>query len=109
MKIIRRYITVHLLWVTMLALFLLVALFSFFTLIDELGEAGKGSYGIPQILLYVILTVPRAAYELFPIAAVIGSMVVLGIMAQNSELDVIRTSGGDRPNAAVSMRRQSRS
>lgn len=105
MKIIRRYITVHLLWVTMLALFLLVALFSFFTLIDELGEAGKGSYGIPQVLLYVILTVPRAAYELFPIAAVIGSMVVLGIMAQNSELDVIRTSGVSRFGLAMLLAR----
>jgi lipopolysaccharide export system permease protein len=82
-----------------------VALLSFFTLIDELGEAGKGSYGIPQVLLYVILTVPRAAYELFPIAAVIGSMVVLGIMAQNSELDVIRTSGVSRFGLAMLLAR----
>ena len=105
MKIIRRYITVHLLWVTMLALFVLVALFSFFTLIDELGEAGKGSYDIPQVLLYVILTMPRMAYELFPIAAVIGSMAVLGIMAQNSELDVIRISGVSRFGLAMLLAR----
>lgn len=93
MKIIQRYITVDLVKATFLALFILVALFSFFSLIDQLEEAGKGHYGVPQVLLYVLLTTPKLAYELFPIAAVIGSMTVLGILAQNSELDIIRTSG----------------
>jgi len=96
MKILRRYVTVHLAWVTLLALFALVSLFSFFQLIDELGEVGKGTYGVPQALLYILLSVPGLAWELFPIAAVIGSMTVLGIMARNCELDVIRTSGVSR-------------
>lgn len=105
MKILRRYISAHLLRVSLLALAVLVALFSFFTLIDELGEAGKGSYGIPQVLLYVLLTMPRMAYELLPIAAVIGAMAVLGIMAQNSELDVIRSSGVSRRGLALLLAR----
>jgi lipopolysaccharide export system permease protein len=103
MRIIRRYITVHLVWMTFIALAVLMALFSFFSLINELGKTGVGSYGIPQALLYVLLTMPRTAYELFPIAAVVGSMAVLGIMAQNSELDVIRTSGVSRFDLAVVM------
>ncbi|MEX2524606.1 MAG: LPS export ABC transporter permease LptG [Gammaproteobacteria bacterium] len=105
MKILRRYITVHLAWVTLLALFALVALFSFFELIDELGDVGKGTYGIPQVLLYIFLSMPRLAYELFPIAAVIGAMTVLGVMARNSELDVIRTSGVSRLKLAGLMAR----
>jgi len=80
-------------WSTLLALFVLISLFSFFTLIDQLGDTGRGKYGVLQAITYVLLTVPKLAYELFPIAAVIGSMTVLGILAQNSELDVIRTSG----------------
>ncbi|MEX2353536.1 MAG: LPS export ABC transporter permease LptG, partial [Gammaproteobacteria bacterium] len=80
-------------WTSLLALFILIALFSFFTLIDELKDTGRGNYGVAEAVLYVILTVPRLAYELFPIAAVIGSMSVLGIMVRNHELDVIRTSG----------------
>ncbi len=100
MKILLRYITVHLARVTLLALFALVALFSFFELIDELGDVGKGTYGIPQAGLYIVLSMPRLAYELFPIAAVIGSMTVLGIMARDSELDVIRTSGVSRLSLA---------
>lgn len=93
MKIIQRYFTLSLIWTTLLALSILVALFSFFSLIDQLEETGKGSYGVIQALTYVLLTTPRLAYELFPIAAVIGSMSSLGIMAQHSELAVIRTSG----------------
>lgn len=105
MKIIRHYITVHLVWMTFIALAVLMALFSFFTLIDELGKTGVGSYGVPQALLYVLFTMPRIAYELFPVAAVVGSMTVLGIMARNSELDVIRTSGVSRFGLAVVLAR----
>lgn len=105
MKILRRYITIHLAWVTLLALFALVALFSFFELIDELGDVGKGTYGVPQVLLYILLSMPKLAWELFPIAAVIGGMTVLGVMARNSELDVIRTSGVSRMKLAGLMAR----
>jgi len=93
MKIIQRYFTVNLIWTSMLALSVLVALFAFFSLLDQLEDTGKGSYDVMDAVSYVLLTTPRLAYELFPIAAVIGSMAALGSMAQNSELAVIRTAG----------------
>jgi len=96
MKIIHRYIGVNLVTLTFVALFALVALFSFFSIIDQLEETGRGSYGVSKALLYVLLTTPRLAYELFPIAAVVGSMTALGILAQSSELAIIRTSGISR-------------
>ena len=88
MRIIQRYFTVTLVSTSLIALCVLVALFCFFSLIDQLEETGKGNYGVGQAVLYVILTIPRLSYELFPIAAVIGSMAALGMMAQNSELAV---------------------
>jgi lipopolysaccharide export system permease protein len=93
MRIIQRYIATHLIWTTTLALFVLTALFTFFSLIDQLEETGRGNYGVLQAVTYVLLTIPRLMYELFPIAAVIGAMATLGILAQHSELAVIRTSG----------------
>jgi len=93
MKILQRYFTVSLLWTSMIALSMLVALFCFFSLIDQLEDTGKGSYGVSQAVTYVLLTMPRLAHELFPIAAVIGSMAALGMMAQHNELAVMRTSG----------------
>ena len=105
MKIIERYIGVNLVTLTLVALFALVALFSFFAIIDQLEETGRGHYGVTQALFYVFLTTPRLAYELFPIAAVIGSMTSLGMLAQTSELAIIRTSGVSRVMLARSLLR----
>jgi lipopolysaccharide export system permease protein len=93
MKILDRYIAVTLIKVTLLVLFSLVLLFSFFALVDQLDSTGRGNYGVLQALYYVFLTVPRLSFELFPIAAVIGSMTTLGMFAKSSELAVLRTSG----------------
>ena len=96
MKILQKYVTVNLVSTTLLALFGLVSLFSFFSLVDELADTGRGNYTVSEALIYVCLTMPKLAYELFPIAAVIGGMVTLGMLARNSELVVIRTSGVSR-------------
>ena len=98
MRIIQRYLAGTILKTTLLALFVLVSLFLFFTLIDQLADTVHGSYGVRKALVYTFLTIPRISYELFPIAAVIGSMATLGITARNSELDVILTSGVSRFN-----------
>jgi len=93
MKILDRYIALTLIKTTLLALFSLVLLFSFFSLVDQLDSTGRGNYGVWQALYYVFLTIPRLSSELFPIAAVIGSMTTLGMFARHSELAVLRTSG----------------
>ncbi len=103
MKIIDRYIVVILLKTVLTALFVLLALFAFLSLIDQLEETGRGNYGVIQAIQYVILTIPRMAYELLPIAAVIGSMATLGVLSHNSELTVLRTSGVSKLRLSYSM------
>ncbi|MBM2829707.1 MAG: export transporter permease LptG [Gammaproteobacteria bacterium] len=103
MRIIDRYIAVTLLKTTLLALFVLITLFAFLSLIDQLEEAGRGHYHVIQAIQYVLLTTPRLAYELIPIAAVIGSMATLGILSHNSELTVLRTSGVSKLRLGFSM------
>ena len=93
MKILDRYLSVTLLITTALALTVLLALFAFLSLIDQLEDAGRGNYDVINAIQYVLLTLPRIAYELFPIAAVIGSMTTLGLLSHNSELVIIRASG----------------
>jgi lipopolysaccharide export system permease protein len=105
MKIVRRYLATSLFWTTALALSVLVALFTFLSLVDQLEQTGRGNYGVFQAATYVLLTVPRLAYELFPIAAVIGAMAALGMLAQNSELVIIRTSGVSVAQLAGAMAR----
>ena len=103
MKIIQRYFIVNLVWTTFLSLAVLVAIFAFLSLIDQLEDSGQGNYGTYQAVVYVILTLPRLAYEIIPIAAMIGGMTSLALLARNSELDVIRLSGVSEYSLAVLM------
>lgn len=93
MKIVQRYFIANLAWPTVLALAVLVGIFAFLSLIDQLEDAGRGNYDTYQAITYVILTLPRLAYEIMPVAAMIGGMTCMALLSRNSELDVIRLAG----------------
>lgn len=93
MRILQRYFIANLVWTTFLSLTVLVGIFAFLSLIDQLEDAGQGNYDTYQAVMYVVLTLPRLAYEIIPIAAMIGGMTSLALLARNSELDIIRLSG----------------
>lgn len=65
-------------------------------LMSELDDIGQGDYGFGQALLYILYTVPRRAYTLFPTAAVIGTLMGLGQLATTSELTALRALGLSR-------------
>jgi lipopolysaccharide export system permease protein len=71
----------------------LLALFSFFDLIQELDTLGRGNYGISKMLMFVLLSIPGHIYEVVPVAVLVGMMYSLGMLARNSELVVMRVSG----------------
>ncbi len=93
MKILDRYIANHVIWGSMLALFVLVGLFSFISFVDDLGTVGRGDYTVGNAVEYMLLTLPRRAFFLFPLAALVGTLVGLGVLASNLELSVMRASG----------------
>lgn len=70
-----------------------LALFSFFDLINELGNVGRGGYQLIHALLVVALGLPGLIYELIPIAALIGTLYALSRLARHSEITVLRASG----------------
>ena len=63
---------------TLMALMILLSLLTFFSFADELGDIGKGAYGMKQIFTYLALILPRNFYELLAPAALVGSLVTLG-------------------------------
>lgn len=65
-------------------------------LLSEVGDIGKGDYTFVTALTTVIYTVPRRAYQLFPTAAVIGTLMGLGQLAATSELTALRALGLSR-------------
>ena len=93
MKIFERHLAVHVVAATLVALAVLLALFLFIAVVDELGGAGEGLHGILRILEHVALTTPRLTFSLFPVAALIGTLLGLGVLAAGSELVVLRAAG----------------
>ena len=93
MTLLFRYLAKEILLATLLVLTALLALFALFDLIKELGEIGKGNYTLAQMLGYVVLSLPSHVYVIFPIAALIGTMLAISRMSTQSELTVMRVSG----------------
>jgi lipopolysaccharide export system permease protein len=93
MKTLQRYIGRDVLLATLLIFGALLALFAFFDLIHELGDVGRGDYTISRALLFVTLNLPSRLYELFPVAALIGTLFAVAQLVANSEYTVMRASG----------------
>ncbi|HED17193.1 MAG TPA: LPS export ABC transporter permease LptG [Gammaproteobacteria bacterium] len=92
MGIIDRYIAGHVIKGSFAALLVLAGLSGFFAYMSELGDV-RGLYTSSKAALYVLFTLPRQLYELFPTAVLIGSLISLGSLAAHSELIVLRVSG----------------
>ncbi len=102
MKIIDRYIAMTVIrgilstWVLLLGFILVV------TLISEL-QADKGNYTLVQAAWYVLLRTPYIAYQVFPFAALIGTLVSIGGLGTAHELVALRSSGVSRQRLTVSV------
>lgn len=75
-----------------LVLVVLLALAGLFEFIAELDDL-QGDYQTPQAILFTALRLPNLAFEMFPIAALIGSLLGLGGIAAHSEIIVMRAAG----------------
>jgi lipopolysaccharide export system permease protein len=75
------------------ALLLLLALFSFMALAEELEDVGQGSFTLADALMVVFLTTPKRIVELLPVTTLLGGLIGLGAMANHRELIAIRTIG----------------
>ncbi len=71
--------------------------------LSEISDVGKGNYDFGQALVRVVLTTPRRMYDLFPTAAVIGSLMGLGQLAASSELTALRALGLSRRRLSIAV------
>ena len=93
MNILDRYLAKTVIGGTLLVLVILVALTTFFSFLGEVDRIGTGDYGLTDALEYTLLSVPQQAWEVFPVAALIGTLLGVGGLASSSELVVMRASG----------------
>ncbi len=92
MKVLDRYIGKNIISNVLIVLLVLVVLIYIFTLVEELSKLNQ-HYPLQSALLYVLYKVPKQAYDFFPMAVLVGSLLGLGSMASQSELIVMRASG----------------
>lgn len=92
MNLLAMYLMRAILSSTLLVLMVLLALAGLFEFIAEL-DSTQLDYQVPQALLFALLRLPQLTFEMLPIAALIGALLGLGGLANNSELVVMRTAG----------------
>ena len=92
MKVLQRYFASEILQSVLFVLIAFLALFAFFDLISELKHVGQGGYRWQHAFMFVVMSLPGYAYELMPIAVLIGTIYSLARFASNSEFTVMRAA-----------------
>lgn len=87
-----RYIGKTVLLAILGALFVVVALDAVSTIIGE-SRRMEGDYHFVDVLLYVGMTLPSSVYDYLPFAGLIGALAGVGLLAEKSEIIVMRAAG----------------
>jgi len=98
-----RYIGKTIFTTIMMTLFMLVSLSGIIKFVDQLKKAGQGEYSALGAGVYTVLSVPKDIQIFFPMAALLGALLGLGMLAQRSELVVMQASGFTRLQIALSV------
>ncbi len=93
MHILNHYLGRIILQYSTLTLLILVGLFTFVNFLEQLSDLGRGGYMLVDALLYVVLTIPGTVYEIFPMTALLGTIIGLSLLANDYELIAMRASG----------------
>ena len=92
-SILNRYVIRAVLGTTLLVMLVLLTLSGLYIFITQQDEIGVGTYTLEDAFLYVGLNLPKYAFDMLPIAALIGALLALGNMARSMELIVVRAAG----------------
>ena len=78
----------------------LTLLMMMFSVLGELRDS-TANYGASDALWFVMQTGPRMAYQIFPVSALMGSLLGIGNLASANELVAFRVSGVSRLRLAA--------
>ncbi|NND64784.1 MAG: LPS export ABC transporter permease LptG [Gammaproteobacteria bacterium] len=92
-RILPRYLLRNGLIGTLIVLLALLSISGFINFVGQANDIGKGNFGIEDALLYTLLTLPGAAYDMFPMAVLLGGLLAYGQLARQSELVAMRAAG----------------
>ena len=78
---------------SLLVLLVLLALMFVANLIAKSGGPGHGSWGMGKLVTYIALQLPDLAYNLVPLALLLGALIWVSLLNSHSELVALRMSG----------------
>jgi len=93
MEILDRYIGKGMILGVLAVLLVMVTLDTLISFAGETSSIGQANYGIWDAVMFILLNIPQKMYIMFPMIALLGTILSLGVMAGNSELIAIRAAG----------------
>jgi len=93
MTLLENYIVRQIVGGLCIATAILLPLFSFLDVIEQLDDVGEGFYTTKDAFLYVSYLLPRRFIQLAPFIALVGTVIGLGQLAVNLELITMRAAG----------------
>ena len=103
LKIIDIYIGRTIINTSLLTLSVLLTISAMFKFIDQMRSVGRGYYDMVHAALFTLYSVPGDLVTFFPMAALIGGLIGLGMLASSSELVVMQAAGLSRFNIITSV------
>lgn len=103
MRILDRYIGQAVQTGVLAVLGVALSLFLLVNFLNEFEKVGRADYTVWNAAAYVLLWLPKLGYQVFPLAALMGTMLGLGVLANHSELVVIRAAGISKLRVALSV------
>jgi len=81
---------------TFITLAVFVSVSGIIKFVEQMRAIGRGDYDLAHAALYVLYYVPRDVEVFFPMSALIGGLIGIGMLASNSELVVMQAAGLSR-------------
>jgi len=101
LRILDRYIGQVVQISVLAALSVILVVFVLSKFVNEYNNIGRADYSTWVATIYVLLWLPTMIYQVFPMAALLGTMLGLGMLANHSELVVVRASGVSKFRIAI--------
>jgi len=96
MKILDLYIGRIITATTFLTLTVFISVSGIIKFVEQMKNIGRGDYDLSHAALFVLYAIPRDVEIFFPMAALVGGLIGIGMLASNSELVVMQAAGLSR-------------
>lgn len=106
-SILDKYIGKTVIIMSLLSLGVLTGLSTLIRFVEQLRAIGRGTYDMMDVLAFVLLSIPRDIEMFFPMATLLGGLLGMGALANNSEIVVMMAAGRSKLNLMASVMKAS--